>query len=55
MTDDETSRGEAGGWDNAKTPVLQGFEDTCGRMMTDDDRVGDRTRTGDIQIHSLTL
>lgn len=40
---------------NALPFVLQGFESICDCLRGDERRVGDRTRTGDIQIHSLTL
>ena len=38
-----------------KPLTLQGFETNCERLRGDDSRVGEGTRTPDIQIHSLTL
>ena len=54
-TDEETLMGEGDRGRKQKPLVLQGVEDDCGGMRRVEERVGEGTRTPDIQSHSLTL
>jgi integrase/recombinase XerC len=54
-TDEETLMEEGDGGRKQKPLVLQGVEDNCGHMRMVEERVGEGTRTPDIQIHSLNL
>ncbi len=52
---DEGGAGAGEGSTTQKPLEFQGFAEACGSLRTADERVGDRTRTGDNQIHSLEL
>ena len=55
ITVEHMTMGDTIGRGDAKTPVLQGFEDTCGRMMTDEEIGPSRIRTCNQGIMSPAL
>ena len=55
ITHETTTPGSDTGLSASQTLEMRLFDNDCDNMITDETRVGDRIRTGDILIHSQVL